>query len=256
MKKFLPFIIIGAVFIVAVLFVVALVTGIFFVRSEQSPAGSNANSSSPAFNSSTSNSSTSSTSNSSAPSSSAPSGPVASGAVPPQVQGEPTAAVTLEEFGDFQCPPCGGLHPVLKQLEKDYSNARVRLIFRELPLTQIHKHAMEAARAAEAAGLQGKFWEMHDMIYEHQPEWAVMPDAQSIFSGYARSLDLDLEKWTRDMNSEAVNQRIMADAARADSLGVKGTPTLFINDREVPVESMTPAGIRATVDAALQANSK
>ena len=250
MKKFLPFVIIAAVFIVAVLFVIALVTGIFFVRSEQSPADSNTNSS-PAFNSSTS-----STSNSSAPSSSAPSGPVASGALPPQVQGEPTAAVTLEEFGDFQCPPCGGLHPVLKQLEKDYGNARVRLIFRELPLTQIHKHAMEAARAAEAAGLQGKFWEMHDMIYEHQPEWAPMPDAQPIFSGYARSLDLNLEKWTQDMNSEAVNQRIMADAARADSFGVKGTPTLFINDREVPVESMTPAGIRATVDAALQAKSK
>lgn len=243
MKKLLPFAIIAAVF------VVALVVGIFFVRSAQSPAAnSNANNNNGISNSATSNSSTSN--------SAAPSGPAAPGAMPPQVQGEPTAIVTIEKFGDFQCPPCGGLHPVLKQIEKDYGTTRVRLIFRELPLTQIHKHAMVAARAAEAAGLQGKFWEMHDMIYEHQPEWAPMPDPQQIFAGYARSLDLNLEKWARDMNGETVTQRIQADMARADSLGVKGTPTLFINGKEVPVESMTPAGIRSIVDAALKANSK
>lgn len=246
MKKILPFVIIAAVF------VVALVVGIIFVRSAQSPANSNASSGSTTIsnsetgNTAASNGPTSNGTTSSGPTLSAP------GAVPPQVQGEATAAVTLEEFGDYQCPPCGGLHPVLKQIEKDYGT-RVRLIFRELPLTQIHKHAMEAARAAEAAGLQGKFWEMHDMIYEHQADWGPMPDVQPIFAAYARSLDLNVEKWTRDLNGDAVNQRIVADIARADSLGVKGTPTLFINDKEVGVESMTPGGIRSTIDAALRA---
>ena len=254
MKKILPFV------IIAVVFVIAFAGAIFLVWYVRTPsADANANTITTISNSSTSSSSTDNTStdNTSTSSGAISNGPTmaAPGAMPPQVQGEPTALVTLEEFGDFQCPPCGGLHPVLKQIEKEYGT-RVRLIFRELPLTQIHNHALEGARAAEAAGLQGKFWEMHDIIYEHQPDWGPMPDAQAIFAAYARSLDLDVEKWARDMNGDTVNQRIQADLARANSLGVKGTPTLFINGREVPVESMTPGGIRSTIDAALQTNSK
>src|SRR6185436_12229540 len=90
------------------------------------------------------------------------------GAEPPHAQGNPNATVTLEEFGDFQCPPCGAVHPILKNLEKEFGPAKLRIIFREFPLVPTHEHALAAARAAEAAGLQGKFWEMHDMIYEHQ----------------------------------------------------------------------------------------
>src|ERR1700693_2221427 len=82
------------------------------------------------------------------------------------ILGNPDAPVTLEEFGDFQCPPCGILHPELKMIEREYAS-RVRIIFREFPLVPTHAHALAAAHAAEAAGLQGKFWEMHDMLYEN-----------------------------------------------------------------------------------------
>src|SRR4051794_18036201 len=87
------------------------------------------------------------------------------GAEPTHVRGGERAAVTLEEFGDFQCPPCGILSTTLQKVEKDYGD-RIRVIFREFPLT-MHAHAMTAASAAEAAGLQGRFWEMHDILFEH-----------------------------------------------------------------------------------------
>ena len=101
------------------------------------------------------------------------------GAEPPHVRGVESAPVTLEEFGDFECPPCGGLYPILKDIEREYGD-RLRVVFRQYPLSQIHKHAYDAARAAEAAGVQGKFWEMHDLLYEKQSEWTVAPDPRSM----------------------------------------------------------------------------
>ncbi len=89
------------------------------------------------------------------------------GANPPHSIGPADAPVTLEEFGDFQCPPCGLLHPVLKDMEKEFG-PQLRVIFRQFPLAQTHQHAINAARAAEAAGMQGKFWEMHDLIFTNQ----------------------------------------------------------------------------------------
>ena len=176
------------------------------------------------------------------------------GGEPPHALGNPNAPVTLEEFGDFQCPPCGMLHPVLKNLEAEFGPAKLRVIFREFPLVPSHAHALSAARAAEAAGLQGKFWEMHAMIYENQKAWHEVFDARPIFEGYATKIGLDLEQFKRDLTSEIVERRIFLDGKRARYLGVKGTPTVFLNGREVPFESLAPDKLKALINSELSAH--
>ena len=170
------------------------------------------------------------------------------GAEPPHIRGSTTARVTLEEFGDFECPPCGLLSPVLEQLEKEYGE-RLRVIFRELPLP-IHKHALDAARAAEAAGLQGRFWEMHDLLYHNRYIWPASSDPRDIFNTYAETLKLDLERFKKDFEGEQVTARIKADKERATSLGVDRTPVLFINDHQLPVTAFNPPGLHEAIDAA------
>lgn len=171
------------------------------------------------------------------------------GADPPHVRGSAHASVTLEEFGDFQCQPCGDLSPVLEKIEQDYSD-RLRVIFRQFPLT-MHRYALEAARASEAAGLQGRFWEMHDLLYHNRFVWPRGPDIGNAFNDYAKTLGLDLERFKKDMDGEEVSARITADQRRAKSLGVDRTPTLFINDRLVPATSLNPPGLHAVIDAEL-----
>jgi protein-disulfide isomerase len=173
------------------------------------------------------------------------------GADPPHALGNPAAPVTLEEFGDFQCPPCGLLHPVLKTMEREFG-PKLRVIFREFPLVPTHAHALSAARAAEAAGLQGKFWEMHDLLFENQKAWAAAFDARPIFEGYATKIGLDPDKYGRDLTSEIVDRRIFLDGKRAHALGIKGTPTVFLNGREVPFESFfAPEKLRAEINKEL-----
>src|SRR5213595_4343062 len=115
-------------------------------------------------------------------------------------RGPANAAVTLEEYGDFQCPPCGGLEVPLQQIERDYASS-LRVIFRNFPFT-IHEHAYEAAYAAEAAGLQGRFWEMHDLLYREQSVWAKAPDVRILFNAYAGMLGLNIDRFKKDMESE------------------------------------------------------
>jgi len=191
------------------------------------------------------------------PGSGAPAAPVSSpvpGAEPAHVRGSEKAAVTLEEFGDFECPPCGGLYPVLKQIEGELG-ADLKVIFREYPLTPNHAHALVAAKAAEAAGLQGKFFEMHDLLYENQAKWKDMFDVRPEYEGYAKRIGIDVERWKKDQADEVVDDRIFRDGARAHSLGVKGTPTVFLNDVEVPFEQLTPDGLRAAIKRALSKNT-
>lgn len=176
------------------------------------------------------------------------------GSEPAHALGSANAKVTLEEFGDFQCPPCGLMHPILKQFAKDYDPAQLRIIFREYPLVPTHVHALAAARAAEAAGVQGKFWEMHDMIYETQKEWADSFDARPTFEGYASKIGLNLDKFRQDINSENVEQRIFLDGKRGHSMKVQGTPTVFLNGREVPFESLEPSKLKGLIDAELAAH--
>ena len=175
------------------------------------------------------------------------------GAEPAHAVGDPKAPVTLEEFGDFECPPCAALHPILKGIEAEYGPTKVRVIFREYPLVPNHAHALAAARAAEAAGLQGRFWEMHGLIYEHQKDWHEAFDVRPIFEGYAKTIGLDVQQFARDITSEIVERRIFLDGKRARSLGVKGTPTVFLNGKEVPFESLAPEKLKPLIDQELAA---
>src|SRR5438874_4514804 len=144
--------------------------------------------------------------------------------------GPADAAVTLEEFGDFQCPPCGILSEPINQLQKQYN---LRVIYRNFPLA-IHAHAKEAAYAAEAAGKQGKFWPMHDLLYREQAVWSKSPDARSLFNAYAGMLQLDLDRFTKDVDSPEVQQQIELDERRGTVIGVKTTPTVFLNNEAIP----------------------
>jgi protein-disulfide isomerase len=179
--------------------------------------------------------------------------PVEPGAEPAHALGNADAPVTLEEFGDFECPPCGLVHPILKNLEAEFGPARLRIIFREFPLVPNHVHALAAARAAEAAGLQGKFWEMHDMIYEHQKDWHEAFDVRPIFEGYAKTSGIDVAQFQRDNANEIVERRIFLDGKRGHSLGVQGTPTIFLNGREVPFPSLAEDKLRELINAELAA---
>ena len=168
----------------------------------------------------------------------------------PHVRGDAKAAVTLEEFGDFQCPPCGTLASVLTKIEHDYGS-KLRVIFRQFPLA-MHNHAAHAAGAAEAAGMQGKFWEMHDLLYRKQVAWSKESDVAPLFTEYAQALGLDLERFREDVASPELRERIEADRERGKSLGVTSTPTIFVNNNQLPPASLNEAGLRAAIDAALR----
>src|SRR5207249_2632589 len=143
------------------------------------------------------------------------------------IRGNQTARVTLEEYGDFQCPPCGLLSEPINQLEQEF-RPNLRVVFRNYPLAT-HAHAREAAIAAEAAGLQGKFWEMHDLLYREQAVWSKAADAPTLFNSYAGMLGLNLDRFKKDMDSDQVKTRVASDQKRGVELGVKSTPTIFVN---------------------------
>jgi protein-disulfide isomerase len=177
------------------------------------------------------------------------------GAPNPHIRGGEKAAVTLEEFSDFQCPACGSLEPSLRRIEKDYGE-RVRLIFRNFPLKG-HKYAFIASRAAEAAGQQGKFWEMHDAIYDNQKEWSDAPEPRTFFDAYATRLGLDVQRFKADMERQDLADRIVADYNRGLSLNVSGTPSIYLNGRQLSVEdTLKESNLRARIDEALSAAGK
>ena len=177
-----------------------------------------------------------------------------SGPESPHIRGNPDAPVTLEEYGDFQCPPCGMFATFAGQLENEY-NSRLRVIFRNFPL-KMHEHAHEAALAAEAAGLQGRFWEMHDLLYREQDAWSKAPNVRELFESYAGTIGLDLDKFKKDMDGEQVKARVEADRQRGESLGINITPTLFINNQPLETKDKNPEGIRAVINAALEKKSQ
>ena len=179
----------------------------------------------------------------------APRQPVA-GASNPYERGGKNAPVTLEEFSDFQCPACGNLEPGLRKVVQDYGE-RVRLVFRNYPLP-MHRYAFFAARAAEAAGQQGKFWEMHDALYDNQKEWSDSMEPRVQFDSYATRLGLDVQRFKADMDRQDLADRINADRRRGDSLNVRGTPTVFLNGRELmPGKLVTEEDLRREIDATL-----
>lgn len=179
----------------------------------------------------------------------------APGATPAHIRGNPNAPVTLEEFADFQCGACAAYHPELKKIETEFGD-RLRVVFREHPLYPNHPYSIIAAQAAEAAGLQGEnyFWLMHDKLFENQKTWSEAKDkdaAVAMFVDYAKQLGTNADRFMRDLNGEAVAQRLFQDGKRGHALGVSGTPTFFVNGKEAKGESWKPDGLRAMINEAL-----
>ena len=155
--------------------------------------------------------------------------------------------VRLEEFGDYQCPPCGELHPTLKKLKQEYGENLI-FVFRNLPLTSIHKNALAAAQAAEAARMQNRFWEMHDLLSENQDLWKDDINPQATFWKFASDLGLDTARFGRDIGDRQVKMRLEADQEAAAELGINGTPTVLIDGRQLRPELTTPDGIRKGIE--------
>jgi protein-disulfide isomerase len=160
------------------------------------------------------------------------------------IRGSENAAVTIVEWSDFQCPFCNRVEPTLAQIEKEYGD-QVRVVFKHLPLP-MHPQAPDAHAAAEAAHRQGKFWEMHDLIFQNQRDLRV-----ETLEGYARQLGLDMDRYRRDVKSEEVANRIDADMKQAGSVGVSGTPAFFINGRFLS-GAQPYANFKRYIDSALQ----
>jgi Na+:H+ antiporter, NhaA family len=172
------------------------------------------------------------------------------GAEPARALGPESAPVVLEEFGDYQCPPCAQVFPEVEAVRREYGE-RLRFVFRHYPVTSLHPHALLAAHAAEAAGLQGKFWEMHRALYENQQIWTRTPDPRPLFENYARGLRLDVERFRRDLGGRESDERVVADHARARSLGVEAAPTFFLNGRRLPPASGTGRELRSQINREL-----
>ena len=171
------------------------------------------------------------------------------GANPPNMLGSPTASVTVEEFADFQCPTCGTTHPVMKEIQSTYGS-KIRFVFREYPLP-MHDKSYDAAVAAEAAGLQGKFWAMQDQLFTNQQSWSgPSANAKEIWAGYAQKIGLDVQQWQNDMIGMAAKSRVDQDLQRGKALNVTSTPSIFINGELSP--ELNVAGIRRIIDAKLQ----
>jgi protein-disulfide isomerase len=163
------------------------------------------------------------------------------------VKGPETAPVTMVEYGDFECPYCGAAHLVIKEIQRRLGE-QLRFAYRHFPLVNVHPHAENAAEASEAAAAQGRFWEMHDTLFEHQTEL----DDQHLIA-YARALGLDTERFTRELAAHIYAPRVHEDFLIGVISGVNGTPTFFINgerynggyDQESLMAALQEAGAAA-----------
>lgn len=176
------------------------------------------------------------------------------------VKGSDTKKIILVEYGDYQCPSCGGAYPNLNTLMDEYGDS-VTFVFRNFPLTSIHPNARAAAAVAESAGLQGKFWEMYDLLFQNQNDWsgASADQRTTIFNGYASSLQLDMDKFTQDLTSQNVTKKISFDMAVGKQAGASATPTFYLNGEELDNEAASGivkgdlSAIRAKLDALVDA---
>ncbi len=149
------------------------------------------------------------------------------------IKGQGKSGVTLVEYGDFQCPACYQYEPMVRQIVDKYID-QITFQFRNFPLSSIHPNAFAASRAAEAADKQGKFWEMHDKLYETQDpsgksSWNASSNPSTFFHQFAKDLGLDVEKFKADYASEQINSLINADLTEGKKIPVEGTPTFQLN---------------------------
>jgi len=160
------------------------------------------------------------------------------GQIADHTYGNEDSKVVLIEYGDFQCPSCGGAHPNIKSILEDYKDD-ILFIFRNFPITNIHPNAKAAAAAAEAAGLQGKYWEMHDMVFENQNSWKDYSTSErtDAFKAYAEQLGLDVDRFGADLSLASINRKIAFDVALAKKVGVDATPTFILNGEKISQEA-------------------
>ncbi len=164
--------------------------------------------------------------------------------------GTTTAKVTMVEWGDFECPACAAIEPVLKQIIATYGgNPEFNFVFRNFPLPQ-HKHSRSAAEAAEAAGAEGRYWDMHTLLYENQKEWVNSENPRVLFDSYAKSIGLDLTAFGAALDTHAYASRITRDFQDASTLRLNRTPTIFLNG--VEQKNLTLSALTKAIDAALK----
>lgn len=155
--------------------------------------------------------------------------------------------VTLIEYGDFQCPACKAYVPIVQQIKAEYGDD-IKFQFRHYPLVQIHPNAFIASRAAEAAGKQNKFFEMHDLLYENQDIWAGSNDPTETFNGYATQLQLNLDQFKTDMNAQATADVINADVKAAKDIGANSTPTFVLNGTKIEQNPQSYEDFKKLID--------
>lgn len=159
------------------------------------------------------------------------------------------AKVQIVEFGDFQCPACGRVYPLIEQAIAEYGD-QVEFVWRDFPLMSIHPNSLPAARAAAAARNQGKFWEMYERIFTNQSEWSSKADATDTFAGYAATLGLDTAQFQAAVASETLLDQIRTDIGDGDALGVDSTPTFYVNG--VQIDSFVSyEALKGVIDVAL-----
>jgi len=164
------------------------------------------------------------------------------------VKGNADAAVTLTEYSDFQCPACGQFFSVINDLMSEQGD-NIRFEYKHFPLISIHPYAVPAAKAAEAAGQQGKFFEMHDKIFENQQIWSASAAPQAFFNTYAEEIGLDMGLFKRHMRASLIADKIESDFNEARELKLTSTPSFFLNGKKM--EFTTYQDFRDQIDAAI-----
>lgn len=159
--------------------------------------------------------------------------------------------VEIVEFADFQCPACAAYHPTVKQVLSDNPDT-VRYVFKHFPLTFAHPNAEIAAYAAEAAGAQGKFFEMTDLLFTRQQEWSGESNPRALFVEYAQELELDGERFGQDLDNEELHAVVSANADEGIEIGVNSTPTFFLNGRKLTNQPNNASAFQDLIDSALQ----
>lgn len=161
-----------------------------------------------------------------------PSKVITEGQYKDNIYGDSDAKVALIEYGDFQCSGCASAYPMVKSLKEKYKDS-ITFVYRHFPLTNIHPNALAAATAAEAAGKQGKFWEMHDILFERQSSWqsVSVDNRDEVFESYAKEIGLDIDRYNSDLTSEEVADKVAFHRALAGKVGANSTPTFVLNGR-------------------------
>lgn len=171
--------------------------------------------------------------------------------------GSPSATVTVEEFADYQCGACASVYPVIKELQAAYAgNKSFRFIFRHYPLSiPGHDKSGEASAATEAAGLQGKFWQMQDLLFRNQQAWTTNSNYLEMWTQYATEIGMDPAKFRSDLAGMQTRERVQLDVTRGRAMGVSSTPTILINDQVVAPQDINITSLRRLVDAEIQRTS-